>query len=115
MPGDTSPVEDLESGGEERQSTSSTSANDLSWSLQLAAGLDSGASLLGEVGILKHAMRYDRMPNGFVLAIEHAREQYLCFLIFDEGSFCMLIYDVLEARIGWSIKELGSLAVTYIL
>jgi hypothetical protein len=72
-------------------------------------------SLLGEVGILKHAMRYDRVPNGSVLAIEHAREQYLCFLIFDEVSFCMLIYDVLEARIGWSIKELGSLAVTYIL
>ena len=72
-------------------------------------------SLSGEVGILKHVMRYDRVPNGFVLAMEHAREQYLGFLIFDEVSFCMLIYDVLEARIGCSIKDLGSLDVTYIL
>jgi hypothetical protein len=72
-------------------------------------------SLSGEVGILKHVMRYDRVPNGFVLAIEHAREQYLGFLIFDEVSFCMLIHDVLGARIGCSIKDLGSLDLTYIL
>jgi hypothetical protein len=72
-------------------------------------------SLSGEVGILKHVMRYDRVPNGFVLATEHARERYLGFLIFDEVSFCMLIYDVLEARIGSSIKDLGSLDVTHIL
>jgi hypothetical protein len=72
-------------------------------------------SLSGEVGILKHVMRYDRVPNGFVLAIEHASERYLGFLIFDEVSFCMLIYNVLEARIGCSIKDLGSLDLTYIL
>jgi hypothetical protein len=72
-------------------------------------------SLSGEVGILKHVMRYDRVPNGFVLVIEHARERYLGFLIFDEVSFCMLIYDVLQARIGCSIKDLGNLELTHIL
>jgi hypothetical protein len=72
-------------------------------------------SLSGEVGILKHVMRYDRVPNGFVLAIEHARERYLGFLIFDEVSFCMLIHDVLEGRIGCSIKDLGSVELTNIL
>jgi hypothetical protein len=72
-------------------------------------------SLSGEVGILKHVMRYDRVPNGFVLAIEHARERYLGFLIFDQVSSCMLMYDVLEARIGCSIKDLGSLELTYVL
>jgi len=72
-------------------------------------------SLSGEVGILKHVMRYDRVPNGFVLAIEHARERYLGFLIFDEVSFSMLVYDVLEARIGCSIEDLGSLELAHIL
>jgi hypothetical protein len=72
-------------------------------------------SLSGEVGILKHVMRYDRVPNGFALAIEHAREHYIGFLIFDEVSFCMLIYDLLEARTGCSIKDLGSLDLADIL
>jgi len=71
--------------------------------------------LSGEVGILKHVMWYDRVPNGFVLAIEHARERYLGFLIFDQVSFCTLIYDLLETRLGCSIKDLGSLDLTYIL
>jgi hypothetical protein len=72
-------------------------------------------SLSGEIGILKHVMRYEQVPNGFVLAIEHARERYLGFLIFDEVSFCTLIHDLLEARIGCSIKDLGSLELTYVL
>jgi hypothetical protein len=71
-------------------------------------------SLAGEVGILKHVMRYDRVPNGFVLAIEHVGAPYLGFLIFDEVSFSTLIYDLLKTRIGCSIKDLGSLELTYI-
>jgi hypothetical protein len=72
-------------------------------------------SLSGEVGILKHVMRYDRVPNGFVLAIEYDGEQYLGFLIFDHVSFCMLIYDLLETRVGCSIEDLGSLDMISIL
>jgi hypothetical protein len=55
------------------------------------------------------------VPNGLVLAIEHTSERYLGFLIFDDVSFCMVMYDVLEARIGYSIEELGSLELAYIL
>jgi hypothetical protein len=72
-------------------------------------------SLSGEVGILKHVIQYERVPNGLALAIEHGRERYLGFLIFDEVSFCMLINDVLRARIGCSIEDLGSLELTHIL
>ena len=69
-------------------------------------------TLTGELGLLRHAIRPDHMPNRCFLLIEHESEYYTGCLLFDDLAFCRQIHDLLQSHLGSSIKEIGSLNVT---
>jgi hypothetical protein len=68
-----------------------------------------------EVGILKHVIRHDAPRNRCFLIIEHEGERYIGTLLFDDATFCQQICRFLDHYIGCSIREIGSLEVTFTL
>ena len=70
-------------------------------------------TVTGEVGFLRHA-RFETksLPNKCFLLIEHEGEYFIGSLIFDDGTFCRQIADLLPKHIGHSIEEIGDLDVS---
>jgi hypothetical protein len=71
--------------------------------------------LTGEIGVLTHALLHDDVPTKCFLAMEFERVQYMGSLIFEDPAFCRQIHALLQPHIGRSIKEIGSLDLSYTL
>jgi len=71
--------------------------------------------LTGEIGVLTHALLHDDVPTKCFLAIEFERVQYMGSVIFEDPAFCRQIHALLQPHIGRSIKEIGSLDLSYTL
>jgi hypothetical protein len=69
----------------------------------------------GEVGNLKHVMRVGGMPYTCFLIIDYQGVRYVGSLLFDDVRFCTQIYNVLDARVGSSIADIGDLDVSHTL
>jgi len=71
--------------------------------------------LKGEVGVLRHVLRHDKLPNKFFLVMEHENEQWMGCLVVADGTFCNQIVDLLKLHVGRSIKEIGDIDLTFTL
>jgi hypothetical protein len=69
----------------------------------------------GEVGILRHALQHEKIPEKCFLVIDYEMERYVGSLGFDDVSFCAQIHDLLQNYCGRSIKEIGDLDLSTIL
>ena len=72
-------------------------------------------TLRGEIGILKHVLTHDAMPNKCFLVIEHEGERWMGCLLISDRMFCDQICDLLKTHLGRSIKEIGDLDLIFTL
>ena len=72
-------------------------------------------TLRGEIGVLKHVIKPDAVPNKCFLVIEHAGERWVGCLLIEESVFCEQIYDLLRTQLGRSIKEIGDIDLDFTL
>ena len=72
-------------------------------------------TLKGELGTLNRIVMHDLISRRFFLLIEYENEYYLGCLFFDEATFCKQIHDLLQSYIGCSIKEIGSIDLSFTL
>jgi hypothetical protein len=79
------------------------------------AGTNGKKTATGEVGILKQVNGDSRSNKRCFLVIEHEGERYIGALLFDDAIFCWLISRVLKSHIGWSVKDLGELDLSFTL
>jgi hypothetical protein len=73
------------------------------------------ATIKGEVGILTHVIRNHETPTRCYLVIRHEDEVYTGALLFDAAQFCKQIETLLTGFLGYSIKEIGDLDLSYTL
>jgi hypothetical protein len=69
----------------------------------------------GEVGILQQVLMNDAMDTKIFMFIEYNGLRYVGLLAFDDPKFCDAIYTLLGSTIGFSIKEIGDLDVSFML
>jgi len=67
----------------------------------------------GEVGTLNQALMNDRLNNKIFLRIQYQNMPYVGLLQFDDLKFCYEVFTLLKAHIGYSIKEIGDLDLSY--
>jgi hypothetical protein len=79
------------------------------------AGTNGKKTATGEVGRLKQVNGDSRSNKRCFLVTEHEGERYIGALLFDDAIFCWLISRVLKSHIGWSVKELGDLDLSFTL
>ena len=72
-------------------------------------------SLKGELGTLNRIVMHDLISRSFFLLIEYEKEYYLGSLVFDDATFCKQIHDLLQNYIGSSIKDIGSIDLSFTL
>ena len=72
-------------------------------------------SLKGELGTLNRIVMHDLISRRFFLLIEYEKEYYLGSLMFDDATFCKQIHDLLQNYIGSSIKDIGSIDLSFTL
>ena len=85
------------------------------WTQSDAAMRTEVKSLRGEIGILRHVLRHDAMPNKCFLVIEHEGERWMGCLLVEDRAFCEQICDLLRTQLGRSIKEIGDLDLIFTL
>jgi len=66
-------------------------------------------------GILQHAIMHDQFPNRCFLIIESNRCRFVTPLLFDDGSFCEQICQLLQHYSGLSIEAIGDLDLICVL
>jgi hypothetical protein len=77
------------------------------------AGTEGNKVLSGEVGTLKQVNRDSRSARRCFLVIESDGERYVGALLFDDEIVCWLVSHVLRSHIGWSIRDLGDLDLSF--
>lgn len=70
---------------------------------------------MGEVGILQQVLLNDLMNTRIFLFVDYNGFRYMGSLHFDEPQFCSKIFAVLNAHIGYSMKEMGDLNLSHTL
>ena len=70
-------------------------------------------AITGEIGVLKSVTYRDLYPRRCHLTIEHEGENFIGTLLFDDPSVCWLIRNILEKHTRRSIKDIGSLDISY--
>jgi hypothetical protein len=70
---------------------------------------------MGEVGILKYVHSNSLMSNKCFLVIDFQEEAYIGSLIFKDHAFCGQISNLFRDHVGWPIKDIGDLDVSYLL
>jgi len=78
-------------------------------------GTGRNKTLVGELGVLRQVNGDSRSATRCFLVIEHEGERYIGALLFDDHIFCWLVLQVLKSHIGWSIKALGDLDLSFTL
>ena len=71
--------------------------------------------IAGEIGMLKTVTYHALHPTRCHLTIEHQGEDFIGTLLFDDKSVCWLITNILKKHACSSIKDIGSLDVSYTL
>ena len=70
----------------------------------------------GEIGVLKEVIY---APSDIFcrchLIIEHRKELYVAALLFDDAAFCRLLVKALRKRLGWRVKAIGDLDLSWAL
>ena len=77
------------------------------------AGTTGNKSARGEIGVLKQVNGDRRSTQRFYLVIEHEGERYVGALLFDDTAFGWFISKVLRSHIGWPIKNIGALDLSF--
>jgi hypothetical protein len=77
------------------------------------AGTTGNKSARGELGVLKQVNGDRRSTQRFYLVIEHEGERYVGALLFDDSVFGWFISKVLRSHIGWPIKNIGALDLSF--
>jgi hypothetical protein len=78
-------------------------------------GTGGNRNATGELGILRQVNGDSRSKRRCFLVIEHEGERYIGALLFDDHVFCWLISKVLRSHLGWSIKDVGDLDLSFTL
>jgi hypothetical protein len=76
-------------------------------------GLDNNDTPKGEIGTLQQVLTNDLL-NVYIF-IDYQGCRYLGVMTFDDEKFCSEIYSVLKNYIGYSLKEIGDLDLSYTL
>jgi hypothetical protein len=71
--------------------------------------------ITGEVGVLKQVSYSSMQGYACHMYIEHEGRNYIGTLLIDDATFCRHLYFVLHQQKGRSIKEIGSLDLSYTL
>ena len=69
----------------------------------------------GEVGVLQQVWLHGELDNCLFLFIENHGGFYTGAMYFDNPSFCNQLYNLLMAKRGRSIKEIGDLDLSHTL
>jgi hypothetical protein len=77
------------------------------------AGTAGDKSARGELGVLKQVNGDRRSSQRFYLVIEHEGERYVGALLFDDAVFGWFISKVLRSHIGWPIKNISALDLSF--
>ena len=70
---------------------------------------ENNKALRGEFGVLRYVHWNSAGSNKCYLVIEYNKEHYVGALIFDDATLCRQIAIILQAHIGESIHDIGSL------
>src|SRR5437867_11488613 len=64
----------------------------------------------GEIGMLKDMQQSNVPPvDRCFLTIDYKGDQYMGCLLFDDISFCRLVFKLLQAHCGESVRDIGEL------
>jgi len=47
--------------------------------------------------------------------MEHEQERHIGAILFDDSTFCWLIFNVLKSHLGWPIKDIDDLDLSFTL
>jgi hypothetical protein len=62
----------------------------------------------GEIGILKDVLQPNILPmDRCFIIIDYDGDEYVGALLFDDKSFCRLVFKFLQAHCGESIRDIG--------
>lgn len=87
------------------------------WTTTGVAGADRPKDILrGEIGTLDQVILSRIEPDARIfLVIQFFAHFYMGTLLFKDAAFCRHIADVFKAHLGMTIKEIGSLDLSYTL
>jgi len=83
------------------------------WTQNDAYRIDARRKLRGEIGILKHVIEHDALPNKGFLVIEHEGERWMGCLLIEDRMFCEQTCDLLKTHLDRSIKEIGDMDLIF--
>jgi hypothetical protein len=70
---------------------------------------------VGEVGTLENVTVSNLVGNKIFMFMQHQGLRYMGFMSFDDPMFYRAIYTLLQSKIGFSMKDIGDLDVSYTL
>jgi hypothetical protein len=80
------------------------------WPPRWVAGVQPAARWpTGEVGTLQEVSKPENLDSYLFLTIEYDGLQYFGIVHFDDPKFCEDMYNLLQSKMGCSIKEIGDL------
>jgi hypothetical protein len=82
------------------------------WPPRWVAGVQPAARWpTGEVGTLQEVSKPENLDSYLFLTIEYDGLQYFGIVHFDDPKFCEDMYNLLQSKMGCSIKEIGDLSL----
>jgi hypothetical protein len=69
----------------------------------------------GEIGTLQQILTNCLFNYRIFLFIDYQGRRYMGSMAFDDESFCAEIYSVLKYRVGYPIKQIGDIDLSYTL
>ena len=85
------------------------------WTQQTGNGNGVPKTLTGEIGVLTQIISEPMLSKKCFLVIEHDNERYVGTLLFDDSMFCWLVSKMMQTHLGWAIKDIGDLDITFTL
>jgi hypothetical protein len=69
----------------------------------------------GEIGTLQQALKNDLFNHRIFIFIDYQGRRYMGSMASDDEKFSSEIYSILKNYIGYSLKEIGDLDLSYTL
>jgi hypothetical protein len=69
----------------------------------------------GEIGTLQQVLMNELFNYRIFLFVDYQGRRYMGSMAFEDEGFCAEIYGVLKSRVGYSIKQIGDLDLSYTL
>lgn len=82
------------------------------WPPTWAKMREKGAPLTGEIGCLEEVLTSQASDKALFLVIAHEGSNYMGAMAFDDAPFCGQFCELLQSKIGLSIKEIGDLDIS---